>query len=82
MEINMNRDVNREYKSNGEKKAFKPHKALCRSCVYRNPSAESFSIWACDYITITGHMRGCEPKNCKKYKRDAAAARAYLHGGN
>ena len=37
----------------------------CRICIYRS---EYRNINKCDYITITGHMRGCPPgEECTKF---------------
>ena len=37
----------------------------CFSCIYR---ASANSQWLCEYISIVGHSRGCEPGNlCTEY---------------
>ena len=42
---------------------------LCRSCKYSN----SPNLWTasgrCNYICVTGHMRGCPASDCDKYER-------------
>ena len=38
----------------------------CKTCIYR--AAES-DMGNCDYILITGQMRGCPAINCDKYKK-------------
>lgn len=39
----------------------------CNSCKYR---AASSNCWTCEYITIVGHSRGCEPGDlCTVYER-------------
>ena len=41
-------------------------KSKCRSCVYR---AKAGAPNGCDYIHITGRMRGCPVKDCDKYEK-------------
>lgn len=36
----------------------------CRKCKYRGPE---HSVQCCDYILITGQMRGCSIANCDKF---------------
>lgn len=37
----------------------------CYTCIYR---ASANNPWLCEYISIIGHSRGCEPGNlCTKY---------------
>lgn len=39
----------------------------CSKCIYR---ATKIDPWKCDYITFTGHSRGCSPGDkCVKYKK-------------
>lgn len=38
----------------------------CKSCKYRGSDC---GYGNCDYILITGHMRGCDPENCDKYEK-------------
>lgn len=42
---------------------LKPYEK-CKTCQYR---AQKQMPNNCDYILITGHMRGCDPSRCKKY---------------
>lgn len=42
-------------------------KRLCNSCKF-GTSITGVGI-GCGYILLTGHSRGCEAKNCKKYSR-------------
>lgn len=44
---------------------FKPNTKLCQTCAYKVKVGGSL---ACDYFSITGEMRNCDPCNCKKYK--------------
>lgn len=37
----------------------------CKTCRYRAAVQE---FGNCDYILITGHMRGCPSNNCDKYE--------------
>lgn len=44
---------------------------LCRKCIYyrRLGSSKGYdSNMACHYLLDTGHMRGCSPMNCRKFK--------------
>lgn len=41
---------------------------LCRTCCYRGKNYSN----GCDYIWITGKMRGCKVEDCDKYKRGKA----------
>lgn len=41
----------------------KRRKRRCRSCQYRGDGRKN----GCDYIYITGHMRGCMPDQCFRY---------------
>lgn len=37
----------------------------CASCIYQSSTP---ALNSCDYITLTGHKRGCKPgRGCKKY---------------
>lgn len=38
---------------------------VMRTCVYANTNGEI----SCDYIGVTGHMRGCSPDDCTRYER-------------
>lgn len=39
----------------------------CNTCIYR---AAKGQLWKCEYISIMGHSRGCEPDDkCVVYKR-------------
>lgn len=41
----------------------------CSTCVYRAPGRNDLD-YSCDYISITGHSRGCPPgKDCTMYQR-------------
>lgn len=42
-------------------------KSKCSTCQYRQKINESLLI--CNYIGVTGHMRGCSAKNCTRYVR-------------
>lgn len=44
---------------------------LCRSCIYR----VQLSALSCNYLEVTGHVRGCPVEGCAAYIEDAAAAR-------
>lgn len=40
----------------------------CNTCIYcSKENASSHIAKPCDYITIEGHMRGCDPRDCKKF---------------
>lgn len=39
----------------------------CRTCKYHGSLSASHKI-LCEYILITGHMRGGLPEDCTKYK--------------
>lgn len=41
---------------------------LCRSCCYRGKR----SLNGCDFIWVTGKMRGCKVEDCDRYKRGKA----------
>lgn len=41
-------------------------KRKCKTCSYRSGK---YGEGNCDYILLTGHMRGCRPDDCDKYKR-------------
>lgn len=49
-------------------------KALkCRRCVYAagtKLNGDSFTGLTCDYIGHTGHMRGCDPRDCEFWKEE------------
>ena len=40
-------------------------KSKCGTCQYRQKMTDKLVI--CNYLGVTGHVRGCSPKNCKKY---------------
>lgn len=42
------------------------NKKKCGTCIYRSAKED---IYGCDFILITGHMRGCSASECNKYKR-------------
>lgn len=43
---------------------------LCNTCIYRPSQQDRMGLkMRCDYIGITGHMRGCPVENCTRYKR-------------
>lgn len=52
----------REKKPSGKKTVH-----LCRTCIYGCGGNESDP--KCNYIGITGHMRGCKAENCEKYHK-------------
>lgn len=53
----------------------KPDTSQCRTCLYRG----DVNVPMCDYLYITGHMRGCEPSpNCTKYVKCTPAERKAL----
>lgn len=61
----------------------------CRTCVYRSNQSngdEPLTRVGCDYILITGHMRGCPPApNCEKYRKGKRIVRTNTfnpHGRN
>ena len=39
----------------------------CRSCKYHGYLSASHLIY-CDYLSITGHKRGCLPEDCTKFE--------------
>lgn len=43
-------------------------KNTCEKCVYFSRGGESNTLGTrhCEYLLITGHMRGCSPLDCKK----------------
>lgn len=43
---------------------------LCQTCKYRTTRANELdSGMLCNYIGITGKMRGCKPEYCIKYEK-------------
>lgn len=45
------------------------HKAKhCRNCMYLSRHTSSFTNSTCDYMVMTGEMRGCSPLHCDKKK--------------
>ena len=48
--------------------SFRADTTQCRNCIYRAFLGSGKNI-ICNYIELTGHMRGCEPSpHCEKYK--------------
>lgn len=48
-------------------KGYCDNSEKCKTCKYK---AGEDAMYKCNYITIVGHSRGCEPGNkCTKYKR-------------
>lgn len=39
-------------------------KKQCNKCQYRSGA---YGEGACDYLLVTGHMRGCRPEECDKF---------------
>lgn len=37
---------------------------VLKNCIYGNTNG----IPTCDYISVTGHQRGCDPKHCTRYR--------------
>jgi len=44
---------------------------VMRTCIYANTNGAI----SCDYIGVTGHMRGCSPDNCTRYKKQEGTRR-------
>lgn len=42
----------------------KNKKNKCNTCQYRQPIG---AYMYCNYISVTGHMRGCSAADCTKY---------------
>ena len=49
----------------GEKADKARKRKKCRTCCYRGESGKN----GCDYIWITGEMRGCSVEECSRYVR-------------
>lgn len=45
--------------------------AVMRTCIYANTNGAI----SCDYIGVTGHMRGCPTDHCTKYKKKEKSKR-------
>lgn len=59
---------------------FKNKNKKCKKCKYR---AQDTMPNNCDYILITGRMRGCDPEHCDKYvKGDRIPWRDDTEGDN
>lgn len=39
----------------------------CKNCKYRT-NFSGGNVYGCQYILITGHMRGCPVEDCTKYE--------------
>lgn len=40
----------------------------CKTCVYANVSANLGGLY-CDYTSIVGESRNCDPRHCDKYEK-------------
>lgn len=63
--------VAKEWAQCTEEEINKLKNEQCKHCIYfQQAQTEGRSNWlrgrTCDYITITGHSRGCSPFDCKK----------------
>lgn len=45
-------------------KTYKCSKVM-QSCVFASTASKIYSY--CDYLSMTGHRRGCNPEECDKY---------------
>lgn len=56
--------------------------ARCRDCVFHPRQGTSGKpMWGCDYLILTGKMRGCSSDHCIRYlKRTAKIDKEYQRG--
>lgn len=57
-----------ETTTTGNKKTVKCTPSVMRTCKY-DGGYNSCSWRYCDYMSMTGHRRGCSPKSCDKYEK-------------
>lgn len=50
-----------------KKKHINTDRYLCKTCQYRIGKNYRMEGMRCNYIEVTGHMRGCDAADCDKY---------------
>lgn len=75
------KELQRKYQKEKEKIQPTPDPNECsrkKSCKY---GSRSGGLWLCDYLAITGEMRGCPVQGCTKYKRRPRGKKQEVENG-
>lgn len=56
-------------------KGWNKDRKACKKCKYRGRGAGTKNPLStqsrCDFIVLTGHMRGCKPEDCNRFEKGA-----------